>query len=153
MTRPLWTQSIPPEWEDANGHVNIQYYMTLCERAGWEWTAEMGIDEGYFRERRLGVFDLEHHISYLRELHVGDQVSVHSRLLQRTEKRFHGVFYILNVSRDCLASALEYVTSGADLEARRTAAFPQDVAQRLDSLIEKDQALPWSPRLCGVMSA
>ncbi len=151
--RALWAQSIPCEWEDANGHVNIQYYMTLCERAGWEWTADIGIDERYFRDRRLGVFDLEHHIYYLREVHVGDEVSVHSRLLGRTEKRFHGIFYILNSTHDVLASSLEYVTSGANLESRRTAPFPDDVAMRLDRLIAQHRALPWSAHQCGIMSA
>lgn len=144
---------IPPEWEDYNGHVNIQYYMALYEQGGWPMVSEMGMDEGYFRDRRCGLFDLEHHLFYLNEIHVGDEVSVHARLVDRTTKRFHGVMFIVNDTRDKLASTLEYVTSGADLDQRRTAPFPADIAERLDRLVEAHGKLAWPPPLCGVMSA
>jgi acyl-CoA thioester hydrolase len=119
MLPALLTRDIPPEWEDFNGHVNIQYYMALVEQAGWPMFEEMGLDEAYFREHRHGLFDLEHHLRYLAELHVGDLVSVHSRMLDRSEKRLHGMMFILNQSRRQLSCTLEYITSGADLETCR----------------------------------
>lgn len=149
----LMQHVVPPEWEDYNGHVNIQFYMTLFERGGWPMVNELGMDEAYFRDRRHGLFDLEHHIFYLSELHVGDQVSMFARLVDRSAKRFHGLMFIVNDTRDLLACTLEYVSSGADLEHRRTAAFPDDVAARLDRMIEEHRALPWSPPLCGIMSS
>jgi len=149
----LMTQVIPPEWEDQNGHVNIQYYLTLFERGGWPMVQEMGMDESYFRDRRQGLFDLEHHIYYVNELHVGESVSIHARLVDRSEKRFHGVMFIVNDSRDNLAATLEYITSGADLAHRRTAPLPADIAVRLDRLVAEHRRLGWEPPLCGVMSA
>lgn len=149
----LMQQTVPPEWEDFNGHVNIQFYMTLYEKGGWPMVTKLGMDEAYFRDRRRGLFDLEHHIVYVSELHVGDRVSMYARLVDRTDKRFHGFMFIVNDSRDQLASTLEFVTSGADLEKRRTAPFPDDVAARLDVMIEEHRGLSWPPPLCGVMSA
>jgi hypothetical protein len=29
------TMTIPPEWEDRNGHVNVQVYLALYELGGW----------------------------------------------------------------------------------------------------------------------
>ncbi|NBC21978.1 MAG: thioesterase [Gammaproteobacteria bacterium] len=147
------TRVIPPEWEDQNGHVNIRFYMTLFERGGWPMVHEMGMDESYFRDRRQGLFDLEHHLYYVYELHVGESVSIHARLIDRSEKRFHGVMFIVNDSRDNLAATLEYITSGADLAHRRTAPLPADIAARLDALLAAHRRLPWEPPLCGVMSA
>ena len=149
----LGQYTVPSEWEVHNNHVNVKYYMMLYEMAGWPMVTNMGMDEAYFHERRCGLFDLEYHIRYVTELHAGDQVSIYSRLVNRTGKRFHGLMFILNNSRNVLVSSLEFVTSGANLDTRRTAAFPDDIGARLDSMIEEHCRLPWSAPLCGVMSA
>lgn len=149
----LLRREIPPEWEDFNGHVNIQYYLALVEQSGWSMFESVGLGETYFNERRLGLFDLEHHIRYLAELHVGDLVTVHSRMLDRSEKRLHGMMFILNQSRRQLSFTLEYITSGADLEKRCTAPFPPDITSRFDELIRQHAQLDWAAQLCGVMSA
>lgn len=149
----LLKKQIPSEWEDFNGHVNIQYYLALVEQSGWPMFESLGLGESYFRERRQGLFDLEHHLRYLAELHVGDQVTVHSRMLDRSEKRLHGMMFILNQSRHQLSCTLEYITSGADLDSRRTAPFPEDVAASFDALIRQHALLEWSAPVCGVMAA
>jgi acyl-CoA thioester hydrolase len=144
--------TIPSNWEDENGHVNVQYYMTLYDQGGRPLMEALGIDDRYFNERRLGIFDLEHHISYFGEIHVGETVSVYARLLDRNAKRFHGIVFVINDTRDRLASALEFIASGADLEARRTVAYPDDVAAAMDRQIEEHRRLSWAPPVCGVMS-
>ena len=149
----LMQVTIPPDWEDENGHVNVQFYMTLYEQGGRPLMDILGMDDAYFSERRLGVFDLEHHISYFSEIHVGDSVSIYARLVDRNDKRFHGIVFVVNDSRDQLASALEFISSGADLEARRTAPFPDDIAAALDSVIAEHRRLTWDAPVCGVMSA
>jgi hypothetical protein len=80
----LLSQEIPAEFEDINGHVNIQHYLGLYDKAGWPFFALLGMDERYFTEGRKGIFDLEHHLFYLAEIHIGDRVSIHGRLLART---------------------------------------------------------------------
>ena len=149
----LLTRQIPPEWEDSNGHVNIQYYLALVEQSGWPMLESIGLGESYFSERRQGLFDLEHHLRYLAELHVGDLVTVHSRMLDRSEKRLHGMMFILNQNRRQLSCTLEYITSGADLDSRRTAPFPEDVAASFDALIRQHELLEWAAPVCGVLSA
>jgi len=149
----LFEHTVTSEWEDHNGHVNVKFYMALYELGGWPMISEMGMDEAYFLERRCGLFDLEHHIRYLSELHVGDRVTLHSRLSTVSPKRFHGMVFIVNDSRDVLASTVEYVTSGVNLAERRTAAFPDDVVDRLERMLEEHRKLSWPTPLCGIMSA
>ncbi len=84
---------------------------------------------------------------------MGDVVTVHWRFLARTVKRFHGVMFVVNQTRGRLASAFEYVSTGADLDARRTAPLPVEFAARLDRLIAENTALDWPAPVCGVMSA
>ena len=120
----LMQVTIPSDWEDENGHVNVQFYMRLYEQGGRPLMKSLGMDDTYFSERRLGLFDLEHHIFYFSEIHVGESVSIYARLLDQTAKRFHGIIFVVNDSRDRLSSTLEFITSGADLENRRTAPYP-----------------------------
>lgn len=55
----------PPKWEDRNGHVNVQFYLTLYERGGWTVLEDVGFDDAWFRRQEVGMFDLEHHLCYL----------------------------------------------------------------------------------------
>jgi len=148
----LLERRIPPEWQDLNGHVNVRHYLELYDAASWPMLAAFGLDERIFLEHRQGLFDLEHHLWYLSELHVGDTVTVHSRMLERNAKRFHGVMFIADRTRQRLASAFEYVSTGADLDARRTAPLPAAFAAELDRIIAEHARLGWPAPVCGVMS-
>jgi acyl-CoA thioester hydrolase len=149
----LMERRIPSEWQDLNGHVNVRHYLELYDAASWPMLAGFGLDERMFLERRLGLFDLEHHLWYLAEMHVGDVVTVHSRLVNRSVKRFHGVMFVVNRTRGQLASVFEYVSSGADLEARRTSPLPPEFAAELDQQIAAHSRLAWPAPVCGVISA
>ena len=148
----LMERVIPPEWEDLNGHVNVRHYLELYDAASWPMLAAIGLDEKVFLERRQGLFDLEHHLWYLSELHVGDKVTVHWRFIARSAKRFHGVMFVVNRTRGLLANAFEYVSTGADLEARRTAPLPAEFAAYLDRMIAEHSRLAWPAPVSGVMS-
>ena len=149
----LMEKVIPPGWQDLNGHVNVRHYLELYDAASWPMLSALGVDERWFLEHRQGLFDLEHHLWYLDELHVGDTVTVHSRMVDRTAKRYHGVMFIVNRTRGRLSSAFEYVSSGADLQTRRTAPLPAVFAAHLDRMIAADAGLAWPAPVCGVMSA
>jgi acyl-CoA thioester hydrolase len=146
-------QIIPPEFEDINGHVNIQHYLGLYDKAGWPFFALLGMDERYFSEERNGIFDLEHHLFYLAEIHIGDEVAIHGRLVARSAKRLHGIWFIVNETRNQLSNTFEFVSTHADLETRRTSPFPDDLAERLDAMIAEHHKLEWPAPLCGIMGA
>ncbi len=145
--------TIPPEWQDLNGHVNVQHYLDIYDQAGWPLMHWLGIDESRFKVDKTGFFDLEHHLWYLAEMHVGDVVTAHTRFYGFSTKRFHGALFIVNKTRGSLASVLEFVTTGANLETRRSAALPDDVARKAAGLIEEHSRLTWPSPRCGSISA
>ena len=145
--------TIPKEWEDRNGHVNVQFYQALYEMGGWMVLDQLGFDEDWFTVNGTSQFDLEHHLYYRAELRAGDAVSAYSRVLGRSEKRFHGMYFIVNDSRDVLAATLEYVAANVDMRTRRISGFPEEVAKGLDSLLEQHQRLAWPSPVCGTMHA
>lgn len=149
---PLYSRTVPADWEDLNGHVNVQFYLQLYEEAGWPLLKAWGL-EGLAKDSSFSIFDLEQHLSYLAEMHVGDKVSMHNRVVARSEKRFQGLFFVVNDSRDQLACIIEYVSSGADLKLRRTVPLLAHLQTQLDDAISRSDALAWPAPLCGVMSA
>jgi len=142
---------IPPEWEDRNGHVNVQFYLTLFELGGWKILEEMGCDEAWMRQEQYSFFDLEHHLNYLAEIVVGDRVTAYNRVVGLSDKRFHGLYLMVNETRGRLAGALEYISNGVDMRQRRTAPMPLELSESLGRLYARHQQLSWQPPLCGVM--
>jgi len=148
----LSEHTIPAEWQDQNGHVNIQYYQRLYDLGGWAMFKQLGVDESYFSERKLGLFDLEHHLYYLSELHVSDVVSMHGRFVAANQKRMQGIVFIVNTTRNVLSCTLEFVATGANLQTRRSDNFPPDVSANLDRVLAADLAVSWPAPVCGAMS-
>ena len=141
--------TIPPEYEDYNGHMRITHHLGCHDDAGLPFFALLGIDEAYFSERRRGIVDLENHLRYLAEVHVGDRVAVHSRVLDRSAKTMHGIWFLLNLSRGEVANTLEFVSLHIDQDERRASPFPPEVAERIDQLVAEHGALGWEPPVCG----
>ena len=102
-------------------------------------------------EHKRSVFDLEHHITYLAEIRVGDTVSVYNRVLSNNGKLFQGMFFVVNDTREQLVATIEYRSICIDLEQRRAAAFPAAILGKLNELQARHQALAWSPAVCGLM--
>ena len=47
---PLQLQmEVPPEWEDRNGHVGVQYFQALFALGAWRVLEEINVDEDWFR--------------------------------------------------------------------------------------------------------
>ncbi|MCE1179483.1 thioesterase family protein [Actinomycetota bacterium] len=143
---------IPPEFGDANGHMNVRHYLALHDESGWPYFERLGFGTAYAADRRRGLFALEHHLTYLREVHIGDSVRIHTRLLERGRKTLHVMRYLVNDTRDQVANTLEIMTCHVDLETRRTVAFTDDEMTLVDAQIAADQALPWPAVTCGAMA-
>ena len=144
----LASQAIPERWEDQNGHINVGYYMSLYNDSGWPMLGLIGVDEEYFSKRKMGLVDLDNHIRYLRELHVGDRVTAYGRFFGQDEKRMHGMVFIVNDDTSTLAATIEFLSISMDLRKRRPAAIPDDVAARLREVINAHQELGWTVPNC-----
>lgn len=145
------TMEIPSEWEDRNGHVNVQFYLTLYELGAWNIMEEWGFNEAWFEQQGFSVFDLEHHLNYLAEIRIGDTISAYHRIVGHSEKRFHGIYFVVNDTADRLASCLEYVATSMDMNIRQTAALPSALAKKLGESEREHDLLSWAAPTCGWM--
>ena len=146
-------ETITTEYLDIMGHMNVRWYITLFSRAVTGLFNEIGMTEDYFAPGKAGSFALRQFINYLAEVRVGEEVSIHTRLVDHSEKKIHLVHYMVNESRQVLSATMEALISHADLVLRKTSAFPPEIYQRIETLAAQDRALAWAPRLCGAIKA
>ncbi len=150
---PLYEVTIPANYLDENGHMNMRWYLAIFDDAGYPLVATFGLTADYHQQHGTGGFDLEHHLHYLNEVAIGDVVRIYARLVGRSAKRIHYLMFMVNVTQDKLAAIFECVNSFADLSVRRTAPYPPEISTRIDALLAQHQALTWDAPTCGVMGA
>src|SRR5690606_7626358 len=90
---------------------------------------------------RLTTYTAEIHVCYVRELHLGDRVTVSWQLLDHDEKRLHS-FLELHHSDGWLAATCESMTLHIDMEGPKVAPFPPDVMEKVERVQAVHASLP-----------
>ncbi|MGZ5366435.1 thioesterase family protein [Aeromicrobium sp.] len=144
-------QQVPQEYIDENNHMNIQHYLVLGATALGTRCDELGLGQDYIDSRRLTVFTAEHHIRYYSELLLGQELSIHVRMLERSSKVIHAMSFLVSRSDNLLACTLEVILVHVGMDTRRPVDFPEDIADRIDAAIKDQSQLSWPAPVCGVM--
>jgi acyl-CoA thioester hydrolase len=151
-TLPVYfRKTIPADYLDIMGHMNIRWYFDMFAKAGRKLFTAHGLGEDYFRDGNFGVFTLKQYIQYLAEVRVGQTVAIHTRLIGRSDKRFHFMHFMINETTTQLAATFEALITHADLNIRRAAPMPAHIAQQFDATLAKDEPLDWEAPVCGAM--
>jgi len=144
---------IDEEYLDSNGHMNVSWYLHLFNRATGGTYRWLGFDWQPLKDLGVSTFALEGHVRYYAELLVGERITVRTRLISKTPKRFHLLHLMLNEDRKVLAATHEEVMANMNLDLRQMAPYPEPLLERLDQALAEHQALSWEPPVCGVMGA
>jgi acyl-CoA thioester hydrolase len=131
---------VEPNWIDHNDHLNMAYYHVLLDRASDEFWAWLGLGPRYIETTRCSTFAAECHIRYLREVHLKDQVRTAIFLIGADDKRLH-TFRQLFRSDGSLAATSENMSLHVDLNTRKVVAFPSEVKDRLQAVVQLHQRL------------
>lgn len=121
---------------DANGHMNVAWYIHLLDRATWAFFATLGIDDDYRARTRCGVFAVEEHVRYLGELFEGDRLEIRTRLLAVKPRALFLQHALVDLGRDRLAASAELVGIHTHLDERRALPFPPELAAHLTSQVK-----------------
>jgi len=122
-----------PEWIDANGHLNLAYYVVLFDFATDALFDAVGIGLGYKEATNHGTFAVETHNLYERELLVGERVRVATQILGTDSKRLHFAHEMFSLVNGQRAATQELMYLHIDLSARRVVPWPADVRERLSA--------------------
>lgn len=144
-------RTVPVEYLDENDHMNIRRYLDIASEAETHRFAPIGLGPSYIDERRLTTFTAEHHLRYLGELRLGDELSVHVRVIERGAKALHNMVFVLDRTRQSLAFTFEDLLINVGMDTRRPVEFPDDIAASIDAAIAEHAQLGWDAPVCGVM--
>jgi len=133
---------IEPSWIDYNGHLNMAYYHVLFDKAVDEAFALVGVGPTYVERRRHSFFTAEVHARYLRELRAADPVRVTLQLLDCDAKRLHFFEQLFHATDGWVSATSEQLALHVDMEAKKVAPFPDDVAGWLAAMKASHAALP-----------
>jgi acyl-CoA thioester hydrolase len=148
-----WQAIIPESYLDENNHMNVMWYTHLFSCATGGLFDQIGLTMAYFEANQTGTFALEHHLRFLSEVRAGQAVTIRTRVLGRSVKRFHFMHFMIQDEGDILAATEEAVGSHVDLRIRRTSPLPRHIVEEFDRLLAEHGRLPWAAPVCGVMKA
>jgi acyl-CoA thioester hydrolase len=138
----LYTDRVRPEWIDANGHMNVAYYMLAFDGATDAFLDYLGLGTQYTEATGGSTFTAEAHISYLREVLEGNPLRFTTQLLAYDAKRFHYVHCMYQANAAYLAATCEFMVLSVDLKERRVAPLPASALTRLDDVLRAHADLP-----------
>ena len=150
---PIYT--VRPEWIDANGHLNLAYYLVLLDWATDALWAEIGLGD-VLRATGHATFAAESHVLYRAELTAGETVRVQALVLGADAKRMHIAHEMRRCEDGTLAAMQELMYLCVDLGTRRVASFPAPIAQGLQQAVHAHAGLQrpdWIGRRIAMPSA
>ncbi|HSF93722.1 MAG TPA: thioesterase family protein [Thermohalobaculum sp.] len=142
-TRP---RRVPPEWIDYNGHMNVAYYTMAFDHALDEVLNPLGLGESLVSDFRMGPMALQTQIHYLGELLEGAEFACDFQLLDADPKRVHFFMTMINLETGEPAATYETLSMNVDLEARRSAPYPDWAQRRIARLLAAHAGLPRPPQ-------
>jgi acyl-CoA thioester hydrolase len=142
MHLPQTEGVVLPEWIDANGHMNLAYYVLLFDQATDTMYDALGVGQAYRDATGNSTFTAEAHTLYEREVLVGERVRMTSHLLGADAKRLHYFHEMFHAENGHRVAAQELMALHIDLRVRRTAPFPPEVMARVQAAVRSFEGLP-----------
>ncbi len=142
--RPLETHTgtVLPGWIDYNGHMNLSYYVLLFDFATDTLLEHLGLTPAFRARRNASTFSAEIHVTYLRELRLGDPVRITTQLLDHDARRIHYFHRMHHGKEGFLAATNELLSLYVDMEVRRVTQMPPAIRRRVAALGRVHEHLP-----------
>lgn len=115
--------NIRPEWIDLYGHMTAARYYAVLEECGFKLYDRYGIGAAYTRAHGNGLFAVESHINFHRELKAGEAVEVTLCILGFDTKWVLALCELINARNGLLSASLEQLSVHVSLESRKVVQF------------------------------
>lgn len=133
--------TVLPGWIDYNGHMNEAYYVLVFSEATDTLIDHLGFDAACRAVSGRTVYTAEAHVTYRREVGVGQPLRVTSQILDLDARRVHLFHRMLGGESETLASH-ELVTLCVDTGSKRVVPWPEAVFDGWTALFEAQRATP-----------
>jgi acyl-CoA thioester hydrolase len=142
MIVPDFEGVVRPEWIDANGHMNLAYYIVLFDQATDLLYDMLGVGQAYREATGNSTFTAETHTLYEREVRAGERVRVVPHLLGADAKRLHYFHEMFHADRRHRVAAQELIALHIDLSVRRVTPFPADRSAQIQVAVREYSRRP-----------
>ena len=138
-----WEGEVLAEWVDANRHMGDGFYAVVFGEASWRVQDHLGMDARYRAHTGGTLYSVEAHLTWTRELTLGQRLHVESLVLGADAKRLR-VFHRLFASGEGYSAAtmdvmMLHVVQGEG--GARASPFPDDLVTRLRTIAAEHAAL------------
>jgi acyl-CoA thioester hydrolase len=147
-----WRERVLPEWLDYNGHMNVAYFVLIFDHATDEFYPLIGLGKPYRKRTGKSTFAVESHVTYQKELSVGEEVRVTTQLLGFDNKRIHYFHTMWHADKDYQMATLEQLALHVDLTTRKVEPMPAESQQLLEEMWRTHGKLPRPKELGSVMA-
>ncbi len=127
-------EKVLADWVDANQHMNVAYYMVVFDRATEVFLQQVGAGKAYTESGCGTVFALEANIRYEKELRLGDDVRITTRLVDRSAKLLHLLHAMYHIGTGDRAATMEILLLHVDPKVRRGSVWPTNLAERFERI-------------------
>jgi acyl-CoA thioester hydrolase len=147
----FYSMTVPEEYLDEYRHMNVAYYINAWRNGAQGLHRYIGFGEAYEPGGTRGLWLLRQLLDYHAEVREAESVAIHGRIIRHTPKLLHNKFWMINTSTGKMAATSEVLVANADLEARRTTPFTDEVVASMDRHIAECDALGWQvPLATGI---
>ena len=132
MVSPVLTaRSVVYPWHcDHMGHMNVTWYVGKFDDATWHLLALLGLTSTFFREHNRAMAAVHQEVTYRRELHAGDVVTVYSSVLEVREKVIRFSHEMRNDETGEVAAVTIITGVSLDAQSRKSCPLPPAVMER-----------------------
>ena len=134
-------RSVLPQWIDEYGHLNMAYYVLICDHATAAFWDAMNAPKTQEARGGAEYAVVETHVNYLDELRRGAAVLVATQLLAADSKRFRIFHRLHEAETGTLAATNEVMALGFDLTTRGAMPFVPPVREALAAALERQAGL------------
>ncbi len=133
----VYEGSVLAAWIDVNDHMNVAYYVLAFDLAVDSVWTQLGITSDYIAEQNNSTFAVESHITWQRELKLGEPFVVTSELLAYDAKRIHQFMRMYHAESGFLAATAEWMNLHVDMNLRRVSPWPEAILADIRNFVKQ----------------
>ncbi|MFT4563764.1 MAG: acyl-CoA thioester hydrolase [Gammaproteobacteria bacterium] len=136
------TLTVKSDWLDANGHMNVAYYLRAFDDGGEVFFRDCGIGWDYTHEGVGTIFIADCDLAFRRELFSEDLLKIETTLIDWAPKLVHTYQALYHRQTGELAASAEMLFMHIAFADRKSTVMPARTQTRLGEIAKIHRALP-----------
>ncbi|WP_436865539.1 thioesterase family protein [Staphylococcus pseudoxylosus] len=143
----IYKNTVQPSWIDNNNHMHDAQYYSVFSDAVAGFLEHVDFSTDYRHSQDVTIFNVEAHISYLKELLLHDAFYIKVHIYNYDAKRIHLFLTMYNANNEPTAT-YEAMMMGVSNHTRSSTEFPVPIQEKLKNYFDQQQHFD-SPKQLG----